>query len=77
MKESMGSSFWKINNGLNPILGSTQNNIKHPISKINKKNDLGKVTFLFNSFLLLKNKEDISQIKNRIVIIKINNLIMS
>ena len=57
-----------------PILGSSQNNNKATINKIRKKDDFGKVIFLFKSFLSEKNKEDINHKKNKITIIKINNL---
>ena len=59
-----------------PILGSNQNNNKATINKIRKKNDFGKVIFLLIYFFSEKNKEDINHTKNKITIIKINNLII-
>ena len=71
---NIGSNFWIKNKGLIPILGNSQNNNKATINKIRKKDDFGKVIFLFKSFLSEKNKEDINHKKNKITIIKINNL---
>ena len=59
-----------------PNLGKIQKINNAPIKTARKTKDLEKVIFLFNSLLSFKNKFEINQIKNKIINITNNNLII-
>ncbi len=57
-------------------LGKTQKKNSAPIKTARKRKDLEKVIFLFSSLLSFINKFEINHIKNKIINISNNNLII-